>query len=93
MAKNDIKKQRIEINLDKHTYEFIKSKNINASKLIRQLLRVALFSGSTNDISAINDIQSNNPVEVAGRVRLPSRALYGFWFWIYLKDLCAKNNN
>jgi len=68
------KKQRIEINLDKHTYDFIKSKNINASKLIRQLLRVALFSGSTNDISAINDIQSNNPVEVAGRVRLPSRA-------------------
>ncbi len=48
------KKKRIEINLDKHTYDFIKSKNINASKLIRQLLRVALFSGSANDISATN---------------------------------------
>ena len=42
------KKKRIEINLDKHTYDFIKRKNINASKLIRQLLRVALFSDPTD---------------------------------------------
>ncbi len=53
-------KKRIEINLDKHTYDFIKSKKINASKLIRQLLRVALFSGSTDYIPYTNYTQSQS---------------------------------
>ena len=39
--------KRIEINLDKHTYDYLKSKRINISKMVRQLLKVALFSGST----------------------------------------------
>ena len=42
--------KRIEINLDKHTYDYLKSKRINISKMVRQLLRVALFSGSTDYI-------------------------------------------
>jgi hypothetical protein len=40
-------KKRMEITLDNYTYKYLKEKKINASKLIRQLLRVALFSGST----------------------------------------------
>jgi hypothetical protein len=52
--KYEQKLKRIEINLDKHTYDFIKNKKINASKLIRQLLRVALFNGSTDYTSYTN---------------------------------------
>ncbi len=40
--------KRIEINLDKHTYDYLKAKHINISKMVRQLLKVALFSGSTD---------------------------------------------
>jgi len=40
--------KRIELNLDKHTYDYLKSKKINVSKMVRQLLKVALFSGSTD---------------------------------------------
>jgi len=58
------KKKRIEINLDKHTYDFIKKKKINASKLIRQLLRVALFSASTNDTNVTNSTQFFKPAKL-----------------------------
>ena len=66
----DIKenKKRMEITLDNYTYKYLKEKKINASKLIRQLLRVALFSASTNDTNVINSTLSSNlgKVEVAG---------------------------
>jgi len=59
--------KRIEINLDKHTYDFIKKKKINASKLIRQLLRVALFSGSTDYIPFTAYTQTNKPAKLESK--------------------------
>ncbi len=47
-------KKRMEITLDNYTYKYLKEKKINASKLIRQLLRVALFSASNNDTNGTN---------------------------------------
>jgi len=65
-------KKRIEINLDKHIYDFIKRKNINASKLIRQLLNVALFSGSTDYTPYATYTQTYNPAKLESKDYLGS---------------------
>jgi len=57
-------KKRMEITLDNYTYKYLKDKKINASKLIRQLLRVALFSASTNDTNVTNSIQFFKPAKL-----------------------------
>ena len=57
-------KKRMEITLDNYTYKYLKDKKINASKLIRQLLRVALFSASTNDTNVTNSTQFFKPAKL-----------------------------
>ena len=54
----------MEITLDNYTYKYLKEKKINASKLIRQLLKVALFSASTNDTNVTNDTQFFKPAKL-----------------------------
>ena len=71
------KKKRIELNLDKHTYEYLKSKKINISKMVRQLLKVALFSGSTDYINNTNYLQEEPLVRTRSGVQIPS----GAWWW------------
>ena len=67
MLKNEQKLKRIELNLDKHTYDYLKSKKINISKMVRQLLKVALFSGSTDYIYNTDYTQSFRPAKLESK--------------------------
>jgi len=68
------RKQRIDINLDKHTYDYLKSKKINVSKMVRQLLKVALFTDSTSYTNYTNDTNSLPLVRTRSGVQFPPGA-------------------
>jgi hypothetical protein len=68
-------KKRMEITLDNYTYKYLKEKKINASKLIRQLLRVALFTASANDTNVTNSTL-NNPLGKVKYIRYIYKCIY-----------------
>jgi hypothetical protein len=52
--KESEKNKRINISMDKSVYNYLKDRKIRVSTYINQMLKVAIGSASTNDISATN---------------------------------------